>query len=159
MDKIIPAIQEIFKDIGNQIIDAIPNVVIVLFFLIVSLIVASLLAGITRRLLTALKADKVSKKLQDVELFKSLNFKLSVFLSKLVYWLTLLIFLIAVTDKVGLTTISDGISSVLAYIPRLLSAFVCLQLSTFRQKTHTAKNANPAFLFFLFLYSKSFCSK
>lgn len=101
-----------------------PNLVGALAVLLVGWIVARLAAKFIKRLLGTIGADKLAEKLNNIDFFYKSKIKLvpSVLVSKLVYYLLMFLFFMAATDVLGMQAVSDLMSSLLNYIPQLLSA-------------------------------------
>ena len=71
-----------------------------------------------------MKADKLDDKLNEIDLFgdKKIQFNVIDIVAKFVKWMLYIILIMIVTDLLNLTMISDGIKSVIGYLPRLITA-------------------------------------
>ena len=77
-----------------------------------------------------IKIDRFANQLNDIELVAKTRWEIkpSQILSKLLYYLLLLIFVIAATDVLGMPAISNLISDILNYIPLLFTAVLVLAI-------------------------------
>ncbi len=119
-------LKEIFQSIFIQFKDFIPKLLGAIVLLIVGWIIAKTIASVIHKLLVKINADKLTEKLNEIDFFAKANFeiKLSTILSKTIYYFLLLTFVIAATEFLGLTIISQQISEILNFIPRLIAAAI-----------------------------------
>ena len=96
--------------------------------LIVGIIVAKLIAKAIRKLLVAIHIDKLGEKLNDISIVNKANvdFKISSVVSKIVYYFAVLIFLVVAADMLNMKAISDLLSDLINFFPRLLTGLVML---------------------------------
>lgn len=127
----IDNISQILFNILEKIAEAIPGFLGGLVLMIVGWILAKIVSSSLKKLFVTIKIDNLSDKLNTIDLFKNLNIKLSIFLSKLAFWLIILVFSIAATEIMGLKVISQGIGALLGYTPKLLSAVVFFVVGVF----------------------------
>ncbi len=101
-----------------------PSLVFALIVAIIGWIIAKVLARIVKKVLETLKVDRLADKLNEIDIVDKSNIKIkpSVVLSKIVYYLGLIIALIAATDILGVEAISNLMSDLMNYLPSLLSA-------------------------------------
>lgn len=126
---IIKIIEEVFVKFASSIGNVFGAIVVLLIGWIVSKVVAKALA----KVLQTLKIDKYADKINDTEFAQKANFKIkiSTFLSKLVYYLLMLIFIMMATEVLGMEIISNMVADLIAYLPRLLSAIVLFVLGIY----------------------------
>jgi len=119
----------------NSILSIIPNCIYAIFWLIVAFVAASIVKGLVTKLLKALKAEQYLSKLgvKDTATNSSI-----VFVGKLAYCLTFLLFLPAILNRLGMNTVSDPIlrvvNSFLAFIPNVVAAAIILIVGLFIAK-------------------------
>ncbi len=125
-------LQLILQNIQTAILNHAPAFLGALVLLGVGWIVASFTAKALKRMLETIRIDKLSEKLQEVEIFSKtgVEIKASVLLSKLVYYSLLLIFIMAASDSVGLTMVSNGVIAIINYLPKLLTALAMFVMGT-----------------------------
>ncbi len=131
MQEIIQSIQSAFTSFTTSFAEALPKLIGGIILIIIGWILASLLARLIRKLLETLRVDELGEKLKEVPIFAGLDFKISQLTSKLVYWMVFFIALIMATETMGMTTMSQSISSFMAYIPKVLSAAIFFFIGTF----------------------------
>jgi hypothetical protein len=85
------------------------------------------------KLLEKLGIDRFGDRLNATEFAIKAKFriKLSSFTAKLVYYLLMLIFLMAATEVLGIPVISEMVADLLAYLPRLLTATLLFVLGIY----------------------------
>lgn len=106
----------------------IPNLIGAIVVILLGWIIAKVVARIFRRLLRSIKVDHLAEKLNEIEIVHKANIKFvpSIALSKLLYYLLLFIFFIAAVDVLGMKAISELMTSIMNYIPNLISALIVL---------------------------------
>ncbi len=121
------------KQLIEQFIATIPKLVGAIAILIIGYIIAKVVSKIVLRILDTIKIDVVADKLHEIEIVDKSNVKIvpSKILSKLTYYVILFIFLIASADFLGMEVVSELISSIVAYLPKVLSAAVVLAVGIF----------------------------
>ncbi len=119
---------DILTQIFNQFVAALPKIIGALLLLIIGWIISKIVAGIIRRLLVSLKVDKVADKLNEIEIVQKTNMSIvpSTFLSKTIFYVLMLVFMIAAADMLQLEAVSNLIVDFIAYIPKLISALILL---------------------------------
>ncbi len=118
--------QKIFQDIFSKFGDAIPGIVGAIIVFILGWILSSVIARIIKKLLSKIGIDKFAANLNDVDLFSkmSLELKPSTVLSKISYYLLLLVTMMVAAEVSGLQELSDLMSKIVEYAPKVLSAFI-----------------------------------
>jgi len=118
----MPLLEELYK----KSVEAFPNIIFALIIAIIGWILAKVIARIVRKVLEALQVDRLADKLNEIDIVSKANFTIlpSQVLSKLVYYLILLVSFIAATDYLGIEAVSNLMSDLINYIPSLLSAVV-----------------------------------
>ena len=95
---------------------------------IIGWIISKFLASIIRKLLVNMNVDKVADKLNDIDIVNQANIKIvpSKLLAKIVYYVGILVTLIASTDVLGMPEVSQTVSDIIGYVPKLISALIML---------------------------------
>jgi len=116
------------KEIWGKVVDIAPKLLLVLAIVIIGWFVAKIVAGLVKKILVKVGADRLLTKIQlDEQLAKAgINFKISSFLSKLLYWIILLGFLVSAAEVAGITALKEAIGTVVGYVPRVLMALAIL---------------------------------
>lgn len=111
---------------------AIPDVVSAVILLVVAFVVAGIVKGLVTKILKAIKAEKFLNKLgvKDTATDSSVAF-----VAKLAYFVTFLLFLPGVLDKLGMQSVSAPITSMvnsfLGFIPKLVGAGIVIAVGMF----------------------------
>lgn len=120
------ALTQTFSSFGN----ALPKILGALLLLIVGYFIAKIIARIIRRALQMAKVDTLADKLQDIDMVSKsgINIVPSGIISKVVYYMIFLAFVVAAAGALGVEEISTLINQLVAYIPKLLVAAVILAI-------------------------------
>ena len=131
--------------ISTEFGNIVPNILGAIAILIIGWLFTKLVVGILRKALKLAKADKLDDKINEIELFgdKKLNFNIIKIITKFVKWLMYIIIIIMVSDVLGLTIISEEISNILRYLPKLFTALVIFTLGLLL--ANAVKNAIKSF--------------
>ncbi len=118
------ALAQTFNSFG----DALPRIVGALVLLLIGYFISKIIARIIRKALEMAKVDTLADKLQDIDLVSKsgINIVPSKIISKIVYYMIFLAFVIASAAALGVEEISTLIEQLVAYIPKLLIAAVLL---------------------------------
>lgn len=121
----------LLSDMAQTYVPMIVNIFIGLLIFLVGYIVAKIIYKIILNTLKALKLDKVDDMIRKVDMFKALDFNLPKFLAKLVYYLILLLVLQISVQSMGISSLSNGLNAILAYIPKLMTAAIVFLIGVF----------------------------
>jgi len=124
-------IMGILTDMAQTYFPMIINIFIGLLIFLIGYIVAKIIYNIILKTLKAIKLDKVDDMIRQVDMFKALDFNLPKFIAKLVYYLILLLVLQISVQSMGISSLSNGLSAIMAYIPKLLTAGVVFLIGVF----------------------------
>lgn len=119
----------------SSILSAIPNFLLAIIWLVVAFVVAAVVKAIVTKLLKALKAEKYLSKLgvKDTETNSSI-----VFVGKLAYFITFLLFLPSALNRLGMSVVSEPITRVvnsfMGFIPNLIAAVIIVAVGLFVAK-------------------------
>jgi Conserved TM helix/Mechanosensitive ion channel len=117
--------QVIFKFFG-----VLPGLVSAIVILIVGVMLSKFLRNLLRGILQKTGVDKLAEKLNDIDIVRNSNITItpSVVISKALYYLLLLVFIIAATDALGMESISQLVMDVVNYVPSLISSILVLAI-------------------------------
>lgn len=119
-------------DFIYSLLGMIPNVVFAILLLIVAFVAAKIVKSLVLKLLKAVKAESFLNKLgvKDTATNSSIEF-----VAKLAYFVTFLLFLPGVLDKLGMQSVSSPITGMvndfLAFIPKLVAAGIIIAVGMF----------------------------
>jgi len=118
----MPLLEELYR----KSVEAFPNIIFALIIAIIGWILAKIIARVVRKVLETLQVDRLADKLNEIDIVSKANVTIlpSKVLSKLVYYLILLVSFIAATDFLGIEAVSNLMSELINYLPSLLSAVV-----------------------------------
>jgi len=124
-------IKQLLSDMANTYVPMMVNIFIGLAIFVVGFIIAKIIYNIILKTLKALKLDKVDDLIRQVDMFKALDFNLPKFLAKLVYYLILLLVLQISVQTMGISSLSNGLNAILAYMPKLFTAAIVFLIGVF----------------------------
>lgn len=110
----------------------VPQLLAALVLLILGWIVAKLLRAGTRKFLHVMRFDRIAEK-SGIESFLKhgeMEISLTNLLAELVYWLSMLVVVILVSDSLGLSRVTELFNQVVLYIPHIIIAIIVLVFGT-----------------------------
>lgn len=119
----------------NSLLAQLPSVIYAILLLIVAFVAASIVKSLVKKLLKAVKADGWLSKLglKDTTTESPVDF-----VAKLAYFITFLLFLPAVLDKLGMQSVSAPITNMvnafLGFVPKLVAAVIIIAVGVFVAK-------------------------
>lgn len=123
---------DMIKNFFNNILNAIPDILVAILLLIIAFVAANIVKSLVVKLLALLKTEKLFNKL-GIKADAATNAKN--FIAKLAYFVTFLLFLPAVLDKLGMHSVSSPITALannfLGFIPKLVAAGIILAVGIF----------------------------
>jgi len=115
-------------NIFTQFFNFLPSLFGALLIFVVGLILAKWAKAIIVKVLSAVKLDKVLRKI-GLEPFLSqadIKLKSEVIIGEIARWLIIVVFFMAGVNILGLTTVASVLASVLSYVPNIVSAILIL---------------------------------
>lgn len=105
-----------------------PQLIAALFILLLGWLVAALLGRLAYHIVRALHVDEALKRVGFKEAWEKSGLKLDsgMFFAELVKWFFLIVFLMAVTNILGLDQVSAFLQTVVLYLPNVIVAAVIL---------------------------------
>jgi hypothetical protein len=126
-------IVEPIRQMLTRIMAYLPVLLGALVILIVGWIVAKAIRRLVDWLLKVVRFDVMADKAGISEVIRKGDLKISAgeVVSKLVYWLIMIMVLVMTVDALGLPKTSDVLASLFAYIPRVIAALLVLVVAMF----------------------------
>jgi len=124
MDKIL----EILNELYNNFMTAFPKILGAIVIFIIGWIIAKVVAFVIKRVLSSIGIDKLAEKLNEIEFIEKSNFNIvpSVLLSKLAYYVLLLLFTILSSEYLAIDAITGLVRDIINYVPSLVAALMVL---------------------------------
>jgi hypothetical protein len=124
---------DILKQVFASFAAAATNIIGALIIILIGWLISKLVAKGILKILQSLKVDRFAEKINDTEFAMKAKLKISLssFLSKLTFYVLMLIFFMAATDVLGMPIVSNMVSDLITYLPRLLSALVLFVLGIY----------------------------
>lgn len=117
-------------DLLRQFVSAIPRVATAIFIIIIGIIISKIVARIIKKLLAKMQIDKLGDKIQEIDIVQKSNVKVEIssIISKFIYYILLLFFMIAGAEALGMPAISNLVSDIINFIPNLIVAIIMIVL-------------------------------
>ena len=132
----LDTMKQTFSDpiiIWDKLASFLPNLLTAVALLVGGYFLAKILSKAVSKLLAKIGLDKLTENTGLSETLKKSGVQVSasILLSKLLFWLIFLTFIISATDALGLERISDTIDHFVLYLPKVLSAVVLTLVGLF----------------------------
>ena len=121
-------ILEILTKLYDDFAESTPRFLGAVILFIVGWIIAKIVAFVIKKIFKTIGIDRIAEKLNEIEFIEKANFKIvpSTVLSKIAYYLMLLIFTIVAAEYLAIDAVSDLVKDILTYIPNLIAALIVL---------------------------------
>lgn len=115
-------------DLGKSFLDGVPKILTAIILIIIGLIVARVVSNVLKKALHKIGIDKLGEKLNKIEMVNksSIEIKITQVLSKIVYYIIFLFFLIAATSALEMPAVSNLMKDILTFIPNIIVAGIIL---------------------------------
>ncbi len=133
--------EQFFADLKNGILvdllgkmsAFVPRVAMSIVVLLIGWLIAKTASKLLNKVLISLKVDDLGKRLNEVEFMQEnkMQVRISRIICSALYYLLMMIFLIAATDVLGVQVISKFVGNILDYFPKLLSAVAIVLIGVF----------------------------
>ncbi|MEO9804770.1 MAG: hypothetical protein ABJF04_16055 [Reichenbachiella sp.] len=112
--------------LGQKIMTELPNIIGAIFLIVLGWVIAKIVSFVIRKSLGLIKFDKLSEKVNLSEMLEKANIITtpSKIVAKFVYWVIILLFFVTASDTLGWSVVSESISDLISYLPKLFSAIV-----------------------------------
>ena len=129
MDKVSEFSEVAMKSLTNiwlEITNIFPNIIGALIIIIIGWIVTKIVVKIIKKVLKLAKTDKLDDKINEIEIIegKQLNFNTVKVISSVVKYLMYIIIFVTASDIIGLDIITEQISNLLSYLPKLFAGLI-----------------------------------
>lgn len=116
---LLPALQGIYQ----QIVGIVPNIIAALAILVIGWFVAKGLSGLAGQLLKKLKLNSIAERAGITGFLKNAGFThdTSWVVSKLIFWLLMLMFVLSAANALQLTMIAETIQKLVSFIPNVIA--------------------------------------
>ncbi|KJD36264.1 small-conductance mechanosensitive channel [Tamlana sedimentorum] len=113
----------LLETIGNNVYNALPRLFLAIALIIAAWLILKAVMFVVKKSLKFTKIDVLSEKLNETPLFGSnFNIKLDKVILIFVKWFLILIFLIIGADFLGLSFISNEVSKLINFLPKIFTA-------------------------------------
>jgi len=126
-------IVEPVREMLTRILAYLPVLLGALLILIVGWIVAKIIRSIVNGVLKVVRFDAIADKAGISEVLRKGDLKITArqVVSRLVYWLVIIMVLVMVANALGLPKASDILSNLFAYVPKVIAALLVLVVAMF----------------------------
>ncbi len=116
-----------FNEVVNDLVTALPAIIGALIILLIGYVVAKVVSGIVRRIVDRAGADRAfAERSADVYGSSATAIKPSTAAASVVYWIIMLVFIVAAANFLGWPQVSQLINDFLAWLPNLIVAVIIL---------------------------------
>ena len=118
---------------GLAMLAIIPSLLKALLIFLIGYIIALILSKVLKKVLVTIGADRLAEKLNDIDLISKSNIRItpSTLFSKLLYYILMLVVLMAAVDALGIESVSELMNRIVTYLPKALSALLVLLIGIF----------------------------
>lgn len=124
---------EPMESMWARVLGFLPTLVSVIVILIVGWIVAALVQKVITRFLKLARLDTVSEKIGVANILTKgdINYTLSEIIGVLIYWLLMLVVVLAAVNALQLTVAAELLNQVILYVPNVIASVFILVLGIF----------------------------
>lgn len=119
------------QETWTSVIVFLPRFIGALIIFLIGLVVAAAIGKIAEQIIRALRVDSALKHLEVNKFFDRAGWRMDagMFVGELVKWFLIVVFLLASTNILGLSQVSDFLRDVLTYIPNVVVAAIILVIA------------------------------
>jgi len=112
----------------NSFIEGVPSFISAIVVIILGMIIARVVANLVKKGLQGIGVDKLGEKLNAIDFVDkaNVNIKISTVLSKVFYYVIILMFAAGATDILQMPALSNMVSDAITFIPNLIVALIWL---------------------------------
>ena len=120
----------------ENVLAAIPNIIAAIIFLLIAIIVAKIVQKVFNKLFMLIGINKISTKSGIEGFLLSSGFKkdLSWIFARTLYWFIIILFLLPISDILGLAFFAELINKLISYIPNIIIAMLIILFGTWAAK-------------------------
>jgi len=113
-----------FEKIFQDIVNSLPTVLGFIGFVIFAWLFTKIFLYVVKKILSKTKLDQLSEKLSETKIFgdTTINIVLTKVIVNILRWFLIMIFIMAGSEIFGLESVSNGLKSFFAYLPKLITA-------------------------------------
>ncbi len=122
-----------------------PNLIGAIAVFLIGWLLSKMIAKVIRKLLGRVGIDKLAERLNEIEIVYKSNIRIvpSILLSRIVYYMLMLVVVMAATDVLKMEAVSKLVNDIINYIPSLLTAMMVLAIGilaadAIKNAVHTA---------------------
>ncbi|MFP4001840.1 MAG: mechanosensitive ion channel family protein [Thermoplasmata archaeon] len=129
---VIDTLQEVFTDIWENFMEFIPGLVFFIVVVIIGYIISKIAGGIVARVLKKIGVEKAMRKVGVSKQVKKLGINsVSRLIGILFFWFIFVIFLQIALDYAGIQTLTEILTPIVLFIPRLIVAVIILVIGLY----------------------------
>jgi len=119
---------QLVQSLVQNIVDFIPSLLGAIIVFFIGWIIARIVRKGVKTVLSKVGIDKIGESIERIDIVRKsgISIKISSFLSSIIYYLLMLIFVVASTDVLGMPAISQLMTDLLNYVPNLIVAIVVM---------------------------------
>lgn len=123
-DIVVKTFEKLIENFSQFTVNFINSLVIIL----IGWLVAKLASIILKNVFSKVGIDRIGEKINDIDAIKKLNvdFKLSLVVSKIVYYFIFLFFLVEAAATLGVPAISNMFEMIVEFIPKVIAAAIMI---------------------------------
>ncbi len=127
---ILERIQDSLFTVISQIMGVLPNLMGALVLLLVGWILAKVVSGLIAKLLSRIGLDTLADKLNNTDFFQEVNLEIRPIniIKQFLYWTLMLIFVLSAAETLGLQIVTEQVSALVDFIPKLFTSIIILAL-------------------------------
>ena len=116
------------ENIVSQILEGLPKFLGAIGLLILLYVIAKIVRKVVRIFLEKMKVDKLAEKFEEIDIISKNNIKIvpSAIIAGAIYYMIIMLSVVAITDMLHLTTISNYLTGLITYLPKVFTAFAFL---------------------------------
>ena len=120
----------LFGTMMTNFAESLPRIFGAIVIIIIGIIIAKVLKKAIQKILESIGIDKLGEKLNEIEMVSKadVEIKFSSILSKIVYYIVLLFFLMAASSQLQMEAVSNLVQNLIEFIPNLIVAGIILTI-------------------------------
>ena len=129
---VIETLEDVFTDIWESFVEFIPGLVFFIVVVIIGYIISKIAGGIVARVLKKIGVEKAMKKVGISKQVKKLGMdSVSRLIGILFFWFIFVIFLQIALDYAGIQTLTEILTPIVLFIPRLIVAVIIIVIGLY----------------------------
>ena len=114
------------ENIVSPILAGLPKFLGAIGLLILLYVIAKIVRKVVRIFLEKMKVDKLAEKFEEIDIISKNNIKIvpSAIIAGAIYYMIIMLSVVAITDMLHLTTISNYLTGLITYLPKVFTALL-----------------------------------